>query len=284
MILSAPERFSASCIAPERLERSALWFIYRGSQILAVRDESGTRIPSALHPRDLGLETLREQYLGDLAGEPCFAAEVDRCASTPAGMDWLGLRALFGTCDNTVFAIAGRAFQIMDWDRTHQFCGHCGTPTEIKAGERSRFCPSCNQIHYPRIAPAIMVMVRRDTEFLLARSAHFPPGMYSALAGFTEPGETLEQTVMREVREEVSIEVRNIRYFASQPWPFPHSLMIAFHADYASGEITPDLTEIEAADWFSPERLPEALPGKISIARRLLDATLDDLRNSARAR
>ena len=126
-----------------------------------------------------------------------------------------------------------------------------------------------------------MALIRREQEFLLARSAHFPPGMYSALAGFTEPGETLEQTLVREVREEVSLEVKNIRYFASQPWPFPHSLMIAFHVDYASGEITPDPNEIEAADWFSADRLPEALPSTISISRRLIDSMLDELKNAA---
>jgi NAD+ diphosphatase len=111
----------------------------------------------------------------------------------------------------------------------------------------------------------------------LARSPHFPPGMYSALAGFVEPGETLEQTLVREVREEVGIEVANLRYFASQPWPFPHSLMIAFYADYAGGEITPDPGEIEAAGWFTADRLPQALPSKISISRRLIDAALAEL-------
>jgi len=121
--------------------------------------------------------------------------------------------------------------------------------------------------------------VRRGPEILLARSPHFPPGMFSALAGFTEPGETLEQTIVREVREEVSIEISNIRYFASQPWPFPHSLMIAFHADYVEGEIIPDPVEIEAADWFSLDRLPEKLPSTISISRRLIDATLNELKN-----
>jgi NAD+ diphosphatase len=192
-------------------------------------------------------------------------------------MQWSGLRALFGAIDDSLFAIAGRAFQIVDWDRSHQFCGRCGTPTQIKSNERARECPNCKQVHYPRIAPAIMALVRRGSELLLARSPHFAPGMYSALAGFVEPGETLEQTLVREVREEVGIEVTNVRYFASQPWPFPHSLMIAFNADYAGGEITPEPGEIEAADWFTLDRLPQALPSKISISRRLIDAALADL-------
>jgi NAD+ diphosphatase len=280
MILSAPEKFFASCIAPERLEQPASWFVYRGNQILVAHNESGSQIPTAYSSADLGFTALRQQYLGNLAGQHCFAAEVDDAMELPEGMRWSGLRALYGTLEDTVFAIAGRGFQIMDWDRSHQFCGRCGTATVLKAGERSRVCPSCRQVHYPRIAPAIMALIRREQEFLLARSAHFPPGMYSALAGFTEPGETLEQTLIREVREEVNLEVKNIRYFASQPWPFPHSLMIAFHVDYASGEITPDPNEIEAADWFSVDRLPEALPSTISISRRLIDSMLDELKNS----
>ena len=279
MILSAPENFVASYAAPENLDQPAMWFIYMGNHVLVAYDETGQRIPVARTPADLKLQALRTQYLGKLPDHHCFAAEVEDGTPAPAGMQWSGLRALYGTLDDTVFALAGRAFQIVDWDRSHQFCGRCGTPTVLKEGERSRVCPSCAQLHYPRIAPAIMVLVRRGHEMLLARSPHFPPGMYSALAGFTEPGETLEQTIVREVQEEVSIEIGNIRYFASQPWPFPHSLMIAFHADYVAGEVTPDPAEIEDAGWFSAERLPEKLPSTISISRRLIDATLDELRN-----
>ena len=279
MILAAPDRFIASCIAPDRFEAHALWFVFRASQIVITRDASGAKIPMLRDPSDLGLVTLRSQYLGTLGESHCFAAEVAESTEPPSGMQWSGLRALFGALDDSLFALAGRAFQIMDWDRSHQYCGRCGGATELKVGERSRVCPRCTQVHYPRIAPAVMALVRRGDEFLLARSPHFPPGMFSALAGFNEPGETLEQTLVREVWEEVGIEVANIRYFASQPWPFPHSLMIAFQVDYAGGEINPNPAEIEAAGWFTLDRLPQALPNPISIARRLIDATLDDLRN-----
>jgi NAD+ diphosphatase len=122
-----------------------------------------------------------------------------------------------------------------------------------------------------------MALVRRGEALLLARSPHFPAGMHSALAGFVEPGESLEHCLVREVREEVGIEVTNLRYFSSQPWPFPHSLMIAFNCDYAGGELKPDPAEIEAAAWFTPDNLP-MLPNKISIARRLIDATLAQMR------
>ncbi len=280
MILSAPQGFVASYMPPAKLENPAWWFVYKGNQILVARNAKGAQVPAVRDLRELRLRALREQYLGQLNEQHCFAAEVDDSAEPPANMEWSGLRALFGAIDDTLFALAGRAFQIVDWDRSHQFCGHCGTPTVLKEGERARVCPSCAQLHYPRIAPAVMVLVHRGKQFLLARSPHFPPGMYSALAGFSEPGETLEQTLVREVREEVGIEVKNIRYFASQPWPFPHSLMIAFHADYAEGEITPDPSEIEAADWFSLDRLPQKLPSTISISRRLIEAALDELRRA----
>jgi NAD+ diphosphatase len=277
MVLATPDRFTALVTPPADRTGPALWFAFQGAQILVLRDEQSARLPGADHMRDLGLAPKRSQYLGTLGEQHCYACELEEGSAAPDGMHWSGLRALFGAIDDSLFAIAGRAFQIVDWDRSHQFCGRCGTQTQIKNNERARECPSCKQVHYPRIAPAIMALVRRGRELLLARSPHFPPGMYSALAGFVEPGETLEQTLVREVREEVGIEVANVRYFASQPWPFPHSLMIAFNADYAGGEITPEPGEIEAADWFTLDRLPQALPGKISISRRLIDAALAEL-------
>ncbi len=276
MVLAAPDRFIAQ-ITPPADHGPALWFAFQGTQILVMKDGTGARLPSAVHPEELGLVATRSQYLGVLGEQHCFACELREDAAPPSGMQLAGLRALFGTVDDSLFALAGRAFQIVDWDRSHQYCGRCGTPTRHRPGERARECPACGQVHYPRIAPAVMALVRRGNELLLARSPHFPPGMYSALAGFVEPGETLEQTLAREVKEEVGIDVANLRYFASQPWPFPHSLMIAFFADYAGGEITPDPSEIEAADWFTAARLPQALPGKISISRRLIDAALQEL-------
>ena len=277
MVLATPALFTALVTPPADRTGPALWFAFQGAQILVLRNEQSASLPHAADLRDLGITPKRSQYLGVLGAQHCFACELEEGSAPPDGMQWSGLRALFGAVDDSLFAIAGRAFQIVDWDRSHQFCGRCGTPTQVKSNERARECPNCKQVHYPRIAPAIMALVRRGRELLLARSPHFAPGMYSALAGFVEPGETLEQTLVREVREEVGIEVANVRYFASQPWPFPHSLMIAFNADYAGGEITPEPGEIEAADWFTLERLPQALPSKISISRRLIDAALADL-------
>lgn len=271
-LLQAPG-FVPLIAPPEAHEGDAWWFVFRGNAMLVHRDETEVKLPFVAQPRDLGVEPLRTQYLGMLHGRHCFSAECDETAEPHDHLKWAGLRSLFGIIDDATFLLAGRAVQIMDWDRSHQFCGRCGTPTERKSGERSRVCPACGQTHYPRLAPVAMALVRRGPELLLARSPHFPPGMFSALAGFVEPGESIEECLVREVREEVGVEVDNLRYFASQPWPFPHSLMIAFHCDYVSGDIVPQEGEIEAADWFSRDRLP-VLPHRLSIARRLIEDAL----------
>ena len=185
-------------------------------------------------------------------------------------MTFLNLRLVFDQGGEELFVLAGRAFQIVEWDRTHLFCGRCGEPTEPKTNERARLCPACGQVHFPRLAPAVIMAVIRDRRILLAHANRFPSHFYSVLAGFVEPGETFEECVAREVEEEVGIKVKNIRYLSSQPWPFPHSLMVGFIAEHDSGEINVDGEEIRDADWFAPENLPQ-IPGRISIARRLID-------------
>lgn len=274
--------FTPLITPPGTLERPALWFTFQGVQILVRRADGRAEFPHLAHPRELGLQPLREQYLGTLehplhGPTHCYACELQNEAPPPDGWSWTGLRGLFGLVDDGLFALAGRAIQIMDWDRSHQYCGRCGTPTQSKPTERARQCPACGLTAYPRLAPAVMALVRRGDELLLARSPHFAPGMHSALAGFVEPGESLEHCLHREVKEEVGVDVTNLRYFSSQPWPFPHSLMIAFTCDYAGGEVVPQPDEIEAAGWFTVDALP-ILPNPISIARRLIDATLDDIR------
>jgi NAD+ diphosphatase len=268
------------------------WFVFRGTDLLVelgppdprptddlrVRERpSWVKLPLQKNHNWLGSDPLRTLYLGRLAGVDCWAAEVAPEAPAPAaGLAWQGLRTLFSVLDDAQFALAGRALQLVDWDRTHRFCGRCGTPTEAKREERVRVCPACKLSAYPRVAPAVMALVRRGRELLLARSPHFPPGMYSALAGFAEPGESLEQCLEREVEEEVGVRIRNTRYVASQSWPFPHSLMIAFACEWVSGEITPQPSEIEEAKWFDVLQLPK-LPSKISIARRLIDTVRTEI-------
>lgn len=215
------------------------------------------------HPKDALL-------VGEWRGLPCYAADIEGLPEYFPG-DVTPLRRIFSLAGAEAFALAGRATQLLDWQLNHRYCGNCGTPTEPKRGEFAMVCPDCGLIAYPRLSPAVMVLVRRGEEILLARSPRFPKGMYSALAGFVEAGETLEQCAIREVREEVGLAIDNLRYFDSQPWPFPNSLMLAFFADYAGGTLSPDGVEIEAAEWFSPSALP-ALPDRVSIARRLIDA------------
>lgn len=296
---SSPEGFEHLCLCeqPEAERQPGHWFVFRGDQLLVelgppdsrpsddprVRQRpTWARLPLQKSHNWLGDGNLRTLYLGRLQGIDCWAAELPREAPPPAeGYGWEGLRTLFSVLDDAHFALAGRAIQLVDWDRTHQFCGRCGARTEAKRDERSRICPACRLTAYPRVAPAVMMLIRRGDELLLGRSPHFPPGMYSALAGFVEPGESLEQCVAREAEEEVGVRVSNIRYFASQSWPFPHSLMIAFVCDWAGGEIRPQEAEIEAANWFKVLQLPK-LPSRISIARRLIDAVSSEMRGEQR--
>lgn len=218
--------------------------------------------------------------IGDWQGLPCYAAEVEAVPDDVSG-ELSGLREVFGLAGAEAFALAGRASQLLDWQRNHRYCGRCATPTVQKTTEFAMECPACGLLAYPRISPAVMVLVMRGDRLLLARSPHFRPGVFSALAGFVEAGETLEQCAVREVREEVGLEIANLRYFQSQPWPFPDSLMLAFFADYAGGTITPDPAEIEAADWFSLDALP-TLPDPVSISRRLIDAACRRLAGTER--
>jgi NAD+ diphosphatase len=219
-------------------------------------------------------------YLGALEGIECVAVGLADDAPEPERWRYAGLRSLFFALPDALLALAARAFQIVEWDRTHRYCGRCGTPTRDKAGERAKECPACGYVAYPRVSPAMMVLVTRGRDLLLARAHRFPAAMYSALAGFVEPGETIEDCIRREVREEVGVEVANIVYFASQSWAFPHSLMIAFTAEYAGGELRPDETEIAEARWFACDAVP-VLPPSVSIARRLIEATVARLTGDA---
>jgi NAD+ diphosphatase len=216
-------------------------------------------------------------FVGTLHGRHCWALARDGASAPGVARDpdpaapALNLMALYGQVDEPTWLAAGRAVQLLDWDRNHRFCGRCATPTEPSSGERSRRCPACGLAAFPRLAPAIITLIHReDGRVLLGRNAAWPTPMYSCLAGFVEPGESVEATVRREVKEEVGLEVGSLRYFGSQPWPFPHSLMLGFHADYAGGDIEVDGNEISEARWFGPDDLPP-IPGRISIARKLID-------------
>jgi NAD+ diphosphatase len=224
-----------------------------------------------MHLTEHGLEPRRAQYLGRYDGKHCYAVDVDEAQALPEGWQAMGLRDAFALLETEVAMLSGRAYQILEWDRNHRYCGRCGTETVMRTDERSRVCPGCKRTTYPPVSPAVMVLITDGKRrVLLGRKSIWPAGRYSALAGFVEPGEELEDTVARETREEIGVEVKNIRYFGSQPWPFPHSLMIAFTAEYAGGELRPDGVEIEEARWFDADELPR-LPPSISISRRLIE-------------
>ncbi len=259
--------FLAALRPPDGAAGPALWFAIRGRELL-VQAQGGIEPLVALDT--LGLEPRSTHYLGALGALHCWSVELAADAEPPPGMAFRDLRQLYGVLDTSQHAVAARALQIVEWDLTHRFCGACGAPTATQPSERSRVCTSCGRAHFPRIAPAVIAAVTRGEEILLGRSAHFPPGIYSVLAGFVEPGESLEQAVFREVLEETGIEVEDVRYFGSQPWPFPHSLMLGFTARYRSGELRPDGIELMDARWFHRDDMPMLFPGNVSISQWLI--------------
>src|SRR6266508_2582182 len=269
--MNTPAGFEPAFAAPPELAADAVCFVWRDDKILVRAGEPPT-LPVFGDFMHLSIDGARH-YLGRLEGIDCIAIRVAADTPEPAGWQWRGLRTLFLQVPDPLLALAGRAFQIVEWDRSHQFCGRCGARLRNKAGERAKECPVCGHVVYPRVSPAMMVLVTRGRELLLARANRFPQAMYSALAGFVEPGESIEDCIRRVVREEVGVEVAGITYFASQSWAFPHSLMIAYTAEYAGGELNPDRNEIADAQWFALDALP-TLPSHVSIARRLIDATV----------
>ncbi|AWN22841.1 NAD(+) diphosphatase [Deinococcus irradiatisoli] len=254
---------------PAQASPDALWLIFSGDRLLLDGElQTPSRQPEG---------TEGEVYLGDQEGREVWAARLSGPASAPYTLH--RLRTLHGQVPDALWVLGGYAYQIVEWDRTHRYCGFCATPTVADAAERVRRCPNCGLSVYPRLAPAVMVLLTRRHEgrpqVLLCRSPHFALGMYSANAGFVEPGETVEHAAHREMKEETNLEITNLRYFASQPWPFPHSLMLAFSAEYAGGEIIAQPGEIEDARWFDYDDLP-TLPGRASIARRLIEAVVGE--------
>jgi len=269
--------FISGIVLPKERLEPAWWFAFQESKLLIYQNPPWVSLPFLVDFGELGLIPLSDHYLGRFDNQPCYAVEVAEGTIPPEGMTFEGLRQVYGRLDEDLFWIAARAVQIVDWNRTHQFCGRCGVQLRAMTTERAKECPQCGLLHFPRLAPAIIVLVERGNKLLLARSRHFPSGMYSVIAGFVESGESLEEAVVRELNEEVGLEVKDIHYFGSQPWPFPHSLMIGFTATYAGGEILLNDKEIEDAGWFMTDHLPR-IPDKISIARKLIDWFIDKQR------
>lgn len=235
-----------------------MYYIFKDSKLLV---EEKTKLP---------FKTKKLPFIRELHFDTYSAASVLNTTEAPKNALWLDLKELIDILDPLEFEKAGKASQLLLWDRSTQFCGECGTKTFEKKNERAKECPSCHSLFYPKISPVVMALVYHGEKILLARGPHFPKEMMSVLAGFVDPGETLEQCIKREIFEEVGLLIDKIEYISSSAWPFPNSLLIGFKCRYLSGEISIDPSEIEFADWYSRDNLPK-LPPQKSLSKILID-------------
>jgi NAD+ diphosphatase len=270
-MLQTPASFTPLMAPPANCPpAAALSFIFHANRLLV--HEGSLALPDDAVVNGMVSEPAQLQPVGLLGDTYCRAGWVEDEALAPAGYAWRGLRSLFGELDEALLGVAARAAQIAEWARTHRFCGACGHGTTRLAGERCFKCVNCGHMAYPRISPAMMVLIRKEDKVLLALHTQSAVKRFVPLAGFLEAGESVEEAVHREVFEEVGLRVHNLRYFGSQSWPFPHSLMLSFTADYLDGEIRTDPNEIAEARWFGPgDEWPERVP-HVSISSMLVDA------------
>ena len=210
--------------------------------------------------------------LGLLGRRSCVALALEPGLPPIRGLVPIGVRELFARVDEQTTAMVARASQTLEWWFAHAYCGRCGASTELHGEATARICSSCSALYFPRITPAVITLVHRGSEILLASGRQMRPGFYALVAGFVEPGEALEGAVAREVREEVGVEVSDLRYFGSQAWPFPSQLMVGFTARYAGGEVRVQESEVSDARWFPVDALPSPAdrPAAYSIAGRLI--------------
>lgn len=260
--------FTPSPLPPPNLNASeSVWIPVRSGTVFV--EPGGGLVKCPEQPVDAPTT-----FLGSLDGFGVYAIDLHD-TSEEGDLEPVNLRKLFGRIPDEEWVVCGRAEQIVNYDRTHVYCGRCATPTITNAHDRGKVCPKCKHMAFPRLSPAMIVLVERGDEVLLAWGRQFPGRFYSTLAGFVEPGESLEQAVEREVMEEVGLSVCDIKYFGSQPWPFPHSLMCGFHCTYSGGEILIQEEEIVEAGWFKANDLPPCPVGGMSIAGWLIKDWLD---------
>lgn len=271
------KQFSPGITPASPANELSFYFLFSGNKLLLRLVDDLITIPTSADLDLIEIKLSSKLYMGEASESPCFTGEIEQDLALPEGLILRGIRQLYDLFNEDVFNIAGFAFQLVHWNNTHRFCGQCGTPTDHKIDERAKVCPKCGLMCFPRISPAIIVAIVKDTQLLLARGKNFSKDFYSILAGFVEAGESLEACIEREVMEEVGLKIKNIKYFASQPWPFPNSLMLGFTAEYASGEIIVDQKEIVEAGWFTVDNLPN-IPDKSSIARQLIDGVMNLIR------
>ena len=258
-----------SGVMPKMGSKQSLHIIISQEGFLHTKGDVDWRPINETEMHWLDLETLSKHYLGHIDSIPIYAHDVGRVDKIQAGYEFKSLRKLLNNIEKPVFYLLGRAQQIVEWNRNHRYCGKCGLETVTSEVDRSRKCLTCGENFYPRLSPSIIVLVHRGEDILLARNVNSRGNFYSTLAGFVEPGETIEETVHREVMEEVGIRIKHLKYFASQPWPFPNSLMLGFHAEYDSGDLKLQPNEIADAQWFHYTKLPNK-PNPIAISGWLI--------------
>jgi NAD+ diphosphatase len=250
-------------------ERPGFWAVVHGMSLLVCDKGGEQELPFGNFPEGIVGEN-EPLIIGLWRGKPLRVVRIAPAAAIPDGYRSFPFQGADLQLDNMLATIAGRAAQILHWERRSCFCSHCGKALKRITGGWGKRCPSCGDEHFPHIHPCIIVLVRRGTELLLIRNAVWSPGRFSLIAGFLDFGESLEECVRREVREEAGIEIRNIRYVGSQCWPFPSQVMVGFVAEYDSGEVQPDGVEVVEAGWFSDEN-PPLSPSKRSIARWIIE-------------
>ncbi len=272
--------FHASTIAPV-VSRNRRFIVvaaspaYRCDQLLCDSD-GHLLLANDAHLPTFGLGIASEHYLGVLNDEDLWV-RVLIAGALPAPYQWLGLRSQLEILPASEFQLVGRALQIAQWFYDHRYCGRCGRETAQDEIDRAKVCHGCELRFYPRISPCMIVLVTRGEELLLAHHRRATRVVYSTLAGFVEAGESVEECVRREIKEEVGIEVGKLEYFRSQPWPFPSQLMFGFFAEYEAGEIDIDPAEIVDAKWFRYDQLPQ-VPASASVAGQLIAHYLERLR------
>lgn len=249
--------------------KQARWFVIQNDEVISLTNSNV--FLNSTHVINMYPNFLRYFFVRNLNGIEYFAAELEKNFNLDEQFERIHLKqALLLICPE-LYAISTKAYSIIRWDNSHQFCGYCGAATILKGGQFERVCSMCKVSLFPRISPSIIVLIHKNDQLVMARSSHFPPGIYGLIAGFVEAGESVEEAIHREVKEEIGLLVKNIVYVGSQPWPFPDALMLAFTAEYDSGEIVIDEEEIEEAAWYHYDNLPGRPSTSISIASKLLD-------------
>ena len=254
------------------VDRLVYWFVFQNSRLL-IHKATAMKVLDSSSLLNLHGTFTHQYLLAHFEEFDIYCAEMTGDLTLPDDIDAVPMRKALELLGPDWYTVAAKAYSIINWDKNHQYCGHCGNVTVYKPGASfERICPVCSLSFYPRISPSVIVLISRGDEILMARSPHFTPGTYGLIAGFVEAGESVEETLHREVREEVGISIRNLRYFGSQAWPFPDSLMIGFFAEHAGGEIVINTNEIEEAGWYHYNQLPGRPSVSISIAYKLIDA------------